>query len=70
MDRGADRKTKVKSKLNLKLYIIKTKRKVNALITYYWIAFLDVNSIYCERLIAFDCDCWFDSDLTEFPRSI
>jgi hypothetical protein len=33
MDRGADRKTKVKSKLNLKLNIIKIKTKVNALIT-------------------------------------
>jgi hypothetical protein len=43
--RGAARKTTVKSKLNLKLNIIKTKRKVNALITFYWIAFLDVNSI-------------------------
>ena len=33
MDRGADRKTKVKSKLNLKYNIIKIKTKVNALIT-------------------------------------
>ena len=33
MGRGADRKTKVKSKLNLKLNIIKIKTKVNALIT-------------------------------------
>jgi len=53
-----------KSKLNLKLNIIKIKTKVNALITLYWIAFLDVNSIYCERLIDFDCDCRFDSHLT------
>ena len=33
MDRGADRKTKVKSKLNIKSNIIKIKTKVNALIT-------------------------------------
>jgi hypothetical protein len=32
-DRGADRKTKVKSKLNLKSNIIKIKTEVNALIT-------------------------------------
>jgi hypothetical protein len=32
-DRGADRKTKVTSKLNIKLNIIKIKIKVNALIT-------------------------------------